>query len=366
MPRKQAKEDTPSEERCLNRLAPIHTIRLFGDGIHKFFMEERCTNRRMEDRPICMPCSMPNTSIKQYARTFPRGLVCQPLPPDVHLFDSEWYHQTAKKWGYPPEETVMEARQYQQKARQGFHPKVQEPLQTEPTDMPRKSAITSSDPPKRISKLRRKKTDVEQPQEEPQEQPKEEPQEEPKEQPKEEKKGLTISEEIPLTSTLKVRRPRAKKKLAEPLPPMEPFSSSSTDSNTHIIQPNQPEEQPKEEQPQEEKQGQPKKPRARRAPAKSKKKESDMPVHPLSSFHRDSCIPTYLEEKMEELSISDYETETIPLSIFVLDNVTYFRDAQKNKLYRRIKEKTIGAYVGRYDPGSDSLVTDIPDSDDES
>ena len=75
---------------------------------------------------------------------------------------------------------------------------------------------------------------------------------------------------------------------------------------------------------------------------------------------------TQTQEKIEEQSISDYETETVPLSVFILDNVAYFRDAKKNKLYRRIKEKTIGPYVGRYDPQTDSLVTDVPDSDDES
>jgi len=68
---------------------------------------------------------------------------------------------------------------------------------------------------------------------------------------------------------------------------------------------------------------------------------------------------------MEEHTLSDYETETVSLTLFTLDSVTYFRDATKNKLYRRTKEKTLGLYVGRYDPFAETLVTDVPDSDDE-
>ena len=68
---------------------------------------------------------------------------------------------------------------------------------------------------------------------------------------------------------------------------------------------------------------------------------------------------------MEEHSLTDYETEIVRLTPFTLDGCAYFRDANKNKLYRRMKEKTPGPYVGRYDPFTETLVTDVPDSDDE-
>jgi hypothetical protein len=113
----------------------------------------------------------------------------------------------------------------------------------------------------------------------------------------------------------------------------------------------------------EEKEAKPKKkpgPRKRSAPSLLKKELSiSLPDH------KESCNPTFYEETLEENSISDYETETVPLTLFTLHEVVYFRDATKNKLYRRIKEKTLGPYVGRYDPISDKLVTDIPDSDEE-
>lgn len=355
MPRKQAKEEyIPPEERCLNRLTSEKTIQLFGDGIHKFFLEQRCTDRRLEDRPICLKCSMPNVSIKQYARTFPRGMIYQPLPPKVHLFDSEWYHQSVIKWGPPSEETIALARQFQQEARQGYehilHPKVQEPS-LDSLEMPKravkKPVITEptepTEPVKKARKPRMKKTVESQ---------------EPEQEQEQEPKGLVISEEVSNEPAKKIRRPRTKKTaVSEPPPPMDPVPTTYPPSHpSPVLQLFQEQKQEPE----------PKKPRARRSPVKTKKTESDKPVHPLSAFHRDSCIPTYLEEKMEEQSISDYETETVSLSVFILDNVVYFRDAKKNKLYRRIKEKTIGPYIGRYDPQTDSLVTDVPDSDDES
>jgi hypothetical protein len=51
--------------------------------------------------------------------------------------------------------------------------------------------------------------------------------------------------------------------------------------------------------------------------------------------------------------------------VFSLGDATYFRDSKKNKLYKKIKEKTIGCYVGRYDPATETVHTDVPDSDDE-
>ena len=95
-------------------------------------------------------------------------------------------------------------------------------------------------------------------------------------------------------------------------------------------------------------------------------KKKEPVVHPQATTHRETCIPTHLEEAIEEHSISDYETEVVSLTIFQVNDITYFRDAKKNKLYRRIKEKTSGSYVGRYDPSTDTIVTDVPDSDDES
>ena len=69
---------------------------------------------------------------------------------------------------------------------------------------------------------------------------------------------------------------------------------------------------------------------------------------------------------MEEFATDGYAIEYVKLSSFEVGQTTYFRDSIKNKLYKKHKENRIGDYVGRYDSHTDSIRTDIPDSDDES
>jgi hypothetical protein len=115
-----------------------------------------------------------------------------------------------------------------------------------------------------------------------------------------------------------------------------------------------------EKETKEEKEEKETKPKLKKKPAPRKR-----PTSSLLPDHKESCNPIYYEESIEEHSISDYETEIVPLTLFTLHDVVYFRDAAKNKLYRRIKEKTLGPYMGRYDPISDTVVSDVPDSDEE-
>jgi hypothetical protein len=147
-----------------------------------------------------------------------------------------------------------------------------------------------------------------------------------------------------------------KEAILEPIEPMEPIPSSSTLSPLHV---------PAEDPP---------KPKRASAPRKRTVKKKESLSSPVSSSlsslspplpEQSSCIPTLYEEEMEEHTLSDYETEIVPLRVFVLNDITYYRDEKKNKLYRRIKEKTLGPYVGRYDPIAETLVTDVPDSDEE-
>lgn len=81
---------------------------------------------------------------------------------------------------------------------------------------------------------------------------------------------------------------------------------------------------------------------------------------------KEVVLPTHMEQEREMIDIDGFDIEYVKLSVFTLGDNTYFRDAKKNKLYKKIKEKTIGAYVGRYDPLSETIHTDVPDSDDES
>ena len=85
-----------------------------------------------------------------------------------------------------------------------------------------------------------------------------------------------------------------------------------------------------------------------------------------SMVQKEVVLPTHMEQEREEIDTDGFEIEYVKLSVFSLGDATYFRDSKKNKLYKKIKEKTIGCYVGRYDPSTETVHTDVPDSDDES
>lgn len=81
--------------------------------------------------------------------------------------------------------------------------------------------------------------------------------------------------------------------------------------------------------------------------------------------HKEVSLPTHIETKLEEIDSSGYKIQYVKLTVFDANGTSYFRDAVKNKLYKKVKDK-IGGYVGRWNPDTDSILVDIPDSDDES
>ena len=100
------------------------------------------------------------------------------------------------------------------------------------------------------------------------------------------------------------------------------------------------------------------------------KKKEDTPYtaiinKPVQLVHKEVSLPTHLESDLEQIDTDDYDIEYICLTPFEANGTTYFRDSNKNKLYKKIKEKGIGPYVGRWNPNTDSIISDIPDSDDE-
>lgn len=103
-------------------------------------------------------------------------------------------------------------------------------------------------------------------------------------------------------------------------------------------------------------------------PVKTRKprKKPEVGSATVLPLHKEVVLPTHIESAMEEFDTDGFEVEYVRLSTFEHESQTYFRDSKKNKLYKKIKEKTIGSYVGRYDPDTDSIHTDVPDSDDES
>ena len=104
----------------------------------------------------------------------------------------------------------------------------------------------------------------------------------------------------------------------------------------------------------------PKKPRV----VKKKEPKEAPKEAPVSLVHKEVVLPTHKEDTAEEVDTEGYDIEYVKLSLFELDRTTYFRDRTKNKLYARIKDR-IGEYVGRFDPDTESIDADIPDSDNE-
>jgi hypothetical protein len=80
---------------------------------------------------------------------------------------------------------------------------------------------------------------------------------------------------------------------------------------------------------------------------------------------KENTIPTHIEHTMEEINSDDYEIEYVKLTLQEIGSTIYFRDNKKNKLYKRIKDKHVGEYIGRYHPNTGAIHTDIPDSDEE-
>ncbi len=102
-------------------------------------------------------------------------------------------------------------------------------------------------------------------------------------------------------------------------------------------------------------------------PKKAAKTSPKVEIAPVQETRicKEVVIPTHIEQQIEEIDANDYEIEYVPLTFIDIDHTTYFRDAKKNKLYQKIKEKIIGPYVGRYCPHTESICTETPDSDEE-
>jgi hypothetical protein len=104
-------------------------------------------------------------------------------------------------------------------------------------------------------------------------------------------------------------------------------------------------------------------PKPRKKAVKTSPKVESVPVQEIR-ICKEVVIPTHIEQQIEEIDATDYEIEYVPLTFIDIAHTIYFRDAKKNKLYQKIKDN-IGPYVGRYCPHTESICTEIPDSDEE-
>jgi hypothetical protein len=260
----------------------------------------------------------------QHSRKFNHSNVNEPIPDSSHIFGGKWYYHAAKKWGPPPSEIIEFAIQYQKEARGDFV--VEQPSYddesykaeklSESQEMPRAkktaTAVTAvpteegadtvvAAPPKRTRKPR-----------------------------------VAAGEGDPATAP----KPRARKPKVAP----EEVAEGTVLATTEV-------EAPKKR-------------------GGGKKKAEVTPYSSLADntsamVHKEVVLPTHIENSLEKVDIDGYEIEYIKLSAFEVGETTYYRDSRKNKLYRRLKEGVIGNYVGRWNPDTSAIVTEIPDSDDE-
>jgi hypothetical protein len=305
---------------CISRYTDDTYAQLFGDGRHKFYLEFRCARPCLKGLESCVKCAEKSPStVLQHSRKFNHGNVNEPIPDSSHIFGGKWYYEAARKWGAPPSEIIEFAMQYQKEARGDFV--VEQP-----------SYDGESYKAEKLS--------------------------ESQEMPRAKKTATAAAAASPTEdggdTTVTPKRTR-KPKVATP---SGEEAGGDPPKKTRSRKPKvAPEEAPV----------------VTEAPKKrggGKKKAEDTPYSSLVSnttvmVHKEVVLPTHIETNLEKVDVDGYEIEYIKLSAFEVGETTYYRDSHKNKLYRRLKEGAIGNYVGRWNPDTSAIVSEIPDSDDE-
>ena len=98
----------------------------------------------------------------------------------------------------------------------------------------------------------------------------------------------------------------------------------------------------------------------KRVPQKKTEKEVATTL-PVDAKPPENLVVSYLEENMETLAIED--VEVVSVTIMEYDSRKYYCDERKGKLYEVGKANKVGNYVGRWNPRTSTIETDIPDSD---
>lgn len=313
---------------CLSRYTKEEFAQHFGNGRNKFYIEFRCNRPCPKEINRCAQCLEKSATAIQTSRRFEHGNINDPIPDKSHIYGGKWFHDSSKKFGMPPSEIIEFALSYQRESRGYFvveqpeyevkdkkHSKTDEMSRSKKTVM---STAADADTVKTDTPTRRLKT----------------PQ--------------IASDKISTPiETDKIKRERKKPQIVTMVSDVEIKAETK-----EVI------DVPK------------KRVAAGGAGRKSKKAE----VNPYSSLinsssghivYKEVTLPTHLETSLDEFDTDRYEIEYVKLSLFEHKSISYFRDSSKNKLYKKIKDNGIGDYIGRYDPDTESIITDIPDSDDE-
>lgn len=288
---------------CISRITDPSHARHFGDGVHKFYLEMRCPQPALSHQRICQKCTKIYAECKnQFCGLYDHGKVNEPVPERSHMYGGKWYLEKVKEWGEPPREILALAIQYQENARQGLEIKESEP-----------SMITEMSAA------------------------------EPK------KKGRTKVQAV--AEDLKAAAAPQPEDLKPAAPPEDLKPAPKRKTKKVEEQAEKPKDKPKIAKPKVAK------------PKVTKPKVSPKQTSEASN-HKEVAIPTHMEKTMEEFDTDGFEIEYVSLVPFEVNETNYFRDRKKEKLYKNTKG-SIGYYVGRWDPDTESIHTEVPDSDEE-
>jgi hypothetical protein len=101
----------------------------------------------------------------------------------------------------------------------------------------------------------------------------------------------------------------------------------------------------------------PKKPRAPR-----KKKETAPVPAPVIVATATATATTPIAVESSEEPLEALEVVKIPVVLKTVNGKQYWYDSKKSKVYEHKKDKSVGNYLGRFDPAEDTIV-EFPDSD---
>lgn len=324
--------------RCISRYTNEKHAQYFANGFNKFYLELRCDDLCKDGLNVCDRCSkITNGPVVQYFRTYNHGNVNEPIPDRSHIYGGKWFYERAKKYGMPSAEIIELAISYQREARGDFvvvqpdyevndieakdikHNKIEIMPRVKKTDtsiikteiidnakkqiLPLSQTIENNKP-----KRGRCKPQID---------------------------NIEITPEVDTIINTKSKEVKVSKKSTT--------VKTKTDAKSFV------------------------------ATGGVGRKSKKIEANPYSSLinstttmiHKEVTLPEYLETNLEEFDTDGYEIEYVKLSEFEHNSVLYFRDSKKNKLYKRIKDNAIGEYIGRYNSDTDSIIRDIPDSDDE-
>lgn len=294
---------------CISRITDETYAQQFGNGRNKFYLEFRCNLPCTVGKDVCTKCSDKSSANPlQTSRKFNHGKINESIPDASHIFGGKWYNEAVKKYGTPSPDIIEFAQKYQRDARSGLT-QIDELEIQDTTELP---------------------TPVEQPIK---------------------KKGRRPK--VMLDGDSSTQEEKLKKQQPNVASDMTQNETVETPVNEVVKKTKKPVIVIKKTQ------------TTRKTPPTNTSPYTALVTPTTQLIHKEVTLPTHIESSLEEIDSEGYEIEYVKLQIFEVGQATYFRDSTKNKLYKKIKDKGIGPYVGRWNPDTDSIQTDIPDSDDE-